>query len=78
MTVNATLSSNGSHNLLAVIPTSSPQLAVTNYTALTPNWLTRVSNNINAVNIQVLDDNNQPVVFPDGVNVNMEISFGYD
>ena len=78
ITVNATLSSSGAHNVLAVIPCSAPQLSVTNYTALTPNWLTRVSNNINSVTIQVMDDNNQPVVFPDGVNVNVEVGFMFE
>lgn len=42
----SSLGSNGTHNLLSVVPCSSAQLAITNYTALTLNWLTKVPDNI--------------------------------
>ena len=74
----SSLGSNGSHNLLSVVPCSAAQLGVTNYTALTLNWLTKVPDNIYSVLIEMRDDNNQPVFVPDNGSVNVEIAFKYD
>ena len=74
----SSLGSNGSHNLLSVVPCSAAQLGVTNYTALTLNWLTKVPDNIYSVLIEMRDDNNQPVFLPDNGPVNVEIAFKYD
>ena len=57
---------------------SAAQLGVTNYTALTLNWLTKVPDNIYSVLIEMRDDNNQPVFLPDNGPVNVEIAFKYD
>jgi hypothetical protein len=51
---------------------------VTNYTALTINFLTKVANDtIQNINIQMLDDADQPYTLPDNAQVNLEIAFKY-
>jgi hypothetical protein len=73
----SSLGSNGTHNLLSVVPSSAGQLAVTNYTALTINMLTKVPQEIYSINISITDDNNQAVVFPDSAVINVELAFKY-
>ena len=73
----SSLGSNGTHNLLSVVPCSSAQLAITNYTALTLNWLTKVPDNIYSIIVEVRDDNNVPVFFPDNGVMNVEVAFSY-
>lgn len=76
--VASAMGSNDRHNLLCVIPVNSPQLGVTNYTALTINFLTKVANdNLQNINIEMLDDANQPYYLPDNAQVNLEIAFKY-
>lgn len=76
--VASAMGSNNRHNLLAVIPVNSPALGVTNYTALTINFLTKVANDsIQNINIEMLDDANQPYILPDNASVNLEIAFRY-
>ncbi len=76
--VASAMGSNDRHNLLCVIPVNSPALGVTNYTALTINFLTKVANdNLQNVNIEMLDDANQPYMLPDNAQVNLEIAFKY-
>jgi hypothetical protein len=63
---------------LAVIPVNSPALGVTNYTALTINFLTKVANDsIQNISIEMLDDANLPYTLPDNAQVNLEIAFKY-
>ena len=78
LVANSTLGSNGSHTILAVIPTSSATLAVTNYTALTVNWLCHVPDSITTASIEIRDDNDQLVPLPDSINVNLEVGFKFD
>lgn len=75
---NSTVASNQSHNLLCAVPCEAASLAVTNYVNQTNKWLSRLASNINAVRIDIKDDNGQPVPFQDTLNVNMEIGFVYD
>ena len=76
--VASAMGSNGRHNLLCVIPVNSPALGVTNYTALTINFFTKVANeHIQNINIEMLDDANQPYTLPDNAQVNLEIAFSY-
>jgi hypothetical protein len=76
--VASAMGSNNRHNLLAVIPVNSPALGVTNYTALTINFLTKVANDsIQNINIEMLDDANLPYTLPDNAQVNLEIAFKY-
>lgn len=74
----SSLGSNNTHNLLSVVPCSSAQLGVTNYTALTLNWLTKVPDNIYSVIIEIRDDNNIPVYLPDNAQINIELALKYD
>lgn len=73
----SSLGSNGTHNLLSVVPSSAGQLAVTNYTALTINMLTKVPQEIYNIKISITDDNNVDVVFPDSAVINIELAFKY-
>lgn len=76
--VASAMGSNNRHNLLCVIPVNSPALGVSNYTALTINFLTKVANDsIQNINIEMLDDANQPYILPDNAQVNLEIAFKY-
>ena len=78
LAVGSAMGSNNRHNLLSVIPVNSPQLGVTNYTALTINFLTKVANdNIQNINIEMLDDADQPYSLPDNAQVNLEIALKY-
>jgi hypothetical protein len=76
--VASAMGSNNRHNLLAVIPVNSPALGVSNYTALTINFLTKVANDsIQNISIEMLDDANLPYTLPDNAQVNLEIAFKY-
>lgn len=76
--VASAMGSNGKHNLLTVVPVNSPQLGVSNYTALTINFLTKIAqDSINNISITMLDDADQPYWLPDNANVNVEIAFKY-
>ena len=73
----ASLTSNNRHNLLAVIPVQAGSLAVNNYIAATSNLLTRMSQTINNITVELVDDANQPYLLPDSASVTLEISFSY-
>ena len=73
----SSLGSNGKHNLLSVVPSNAPSLAVINYTALMINWLTKVASEIYDIKIEMFDDANQPYFLPDGAQVNIEMAFWY-
>jgi len=76
--VGSAMGSNNRHNLLCVIPVNSPQLGVTNYTALTINFLTKIAqDSFNNVSIEMLDDASQAYMLPDNAQVNLEIAFKY-
>ena len=70
--------SNGTRNLMAVIPASAAPLAVNNYTALTVTWLKKVSEEIYNIRTEIRDDNNQPINFPDNAIINFEVALRYD
>ena len=75
----SSLGSGGQHNLLAVVPVSGPQFAVTNYVAATLTWLSKVSGDtIYDLRINMRDDANQPYVLPDNATVNVELGIHYD
>jgi hypothetical protein len=73
----ASLTSNNRHNLLAVVPVQAGSLAVNNYIAATSNLLTRLSQTINNITVELVDDANQPYLLPDSAQVTIEISFSY-
>jgi hypothetical protein len=73
----ASLTSNNRHNLLAVIPIQSNSLQVNNYIAATSNLLTRLSQTINNITVELVDDANQPYLLPDSAQTTIELSFSY-
>jgi hypothetical protein len=73
----ASLTSNNRHNLLAVVPVQSGSLQVNNYIAATSNLLTRLSQTISNITVEMVDDANQPYLLPDSAVTTLEISFSY-
>ena len=74
---NSSLTSQNQHNLLAVVPVDSASLGVTNYICATSNLLTKVSQTINDVIIEMRDEANEPYYLPDNASVSLEVSFSY-
>lgn len=72
------LGSNGQHNLLAVIPVNAPTLGVIQYTALTVNMLSKMTDTIYEITVEMRDDANQPFILPDNAQVNIELAFVYE
>ena len=73
----ASLTSNNRHNLLAVVPVQAGSLAVNNYISATSNLLTRLSQTINNITVEMVDDANQPYLLPDSATTTIELSFSY-
>jgi hypothetical protein len=73
----ASLTSNNRHNLIAVVPVQAGSLAVNNYIAATSNLLTRLSQTISNITVEMVDDANQPYLLPDSAVTTLEISFSY-
>jgi hypothetical protein len=73
----ASLTSNNRHNLLAVVPIQSNSLQVNNYIAATSNLLTRLSQTINNITVELVDDANMPYLLPDSADTLIELSFSY-
>lgn len=76
-TTGASLTSNNKHNLLAVVPIQTISLGVNNYIAATSNLLTKLSQTINSVTIEMRDSADQPYILPDNASVDLEVSFSY-
>lgn len=74
---SSSLTSNNRHNLLAVVPMQTVSLGVNNYIAATSNLLTKLSQTINNVTIEMRDQADQPYILPDNASVDVEISFSY-
>jgi hypothetical protein len=74
---NSSLTSDNRHNLLAVVPVDSAPLGVTNYICATSNLLTKLSQTIQSVVIEMRDDAGQPYELPDNAQVSLEVSFSY-
>lgn len=77
ITAGVSLGSNGQHNLLAVVPSNAPQLGVIQYTALTVNMMSKLSDSIYEISIEMRDDANQPFSLPDNAQVNLELAMVY-
>ena len=73
----ASLTSNNRHNLLAVVPVQAQPLAVNNYIAATSNLLTKLSQTIQNIVVELRDDNDQPFYLPDSAQTSLELSFSY-
>lgn len=74
---SSSLTSNNKHNLLAVVPTQSISLSLNNYIAATSNLLTKLSQTINVITIEMRDSADQPYILPDNATVDLEVSFSY-
>ena len=74
----SSLTSNNRHNLLAVVPVQANSLAVNNYVAATSNLLTKLSNTINNITVELYDEADQPYVLPDSAVASLELSFSYN
>ncbi len=74
---SSSLTSNNRHNLLCVVPIQTVSLGVNNYIAATSNLLTKLSQTINNVVIEMRDSADQPYLLPDNASVDLEISFSY-
>jgi hypothetical protein len=74
---SASLTSNNRHNLLAVVPMQTVSLGINNYIAATSNLLTKLSQTINNVTIEMRDQADQPYILPDNASIDIEISFSY-
>ena len=72
------LGSGKQHNLLGVIPVNAPPLGVAQYTALTPNMMSKVVDTIYEISVEMRDDANQPFALPDSAQVNIELAFVYE
>lgn len=73
----SSLTSNNKHNLLAVVPVQTISLGVNNYVAATSNLLTKLSQTINNITIEMRDSADQPYILPDNASVDLEVSFSY-
>ena len=73
----ASLTSNNRHNLIAVVPVQAGSIAVNNYIAATSNLLTRLSQTISNITVELVDDANQPFLLPDSAVTTLELSFSY-
>lgn len=77
ITAGVSLGSGKQHNLLSVIPVNAPPLGVAQYTALTPNMMSKVVDTIYEITVDMRDDANQPFLLPDSAQVNIELAFVY-
>ena len=76
---NSGNASNNKKNLLAIIPVEGPSFSVIQYTATSlDSHATKVPREFYAVDIQMLDDANQPFLLPDSANVNIELAIRYE
>ncbi len=73
----ASLSSNNRHNLLAVVPVNAVSFGIISYVAATTNLLTKLSQTIQSITIEMRDDNDQYYTLPDSAVVNVELAFSY-
>lgn len=74
---SSSLTSNNRHNLLCVVPMQTVSLGVNNYIAATSNLLTKISQTISNVIVEMRDQADQPYILPDNAAVDIEISFSY-
>lgn len=72
----STISSNNYHDLLAVVPATTP-LNVTSYTAVAVVWLTKITKEAYSCQITMLDDNGEPYQVGNNAIVCVELGFMY-
>lgn len=74
---SSSLTSNNRHNLLCVVPMQAVSLSLNNYIAATSNLLTKLSQTISNITIELRDQADQPYMLSDSVSCDFEISFSY-
>lgn len=73
----SSVTSNNRHNLLAVLPVNAISFGIVQYVAATTNLLTKLSQTIQNITIEMRDDNDIPYYLPDSAVVNVELAFSY-
>lgn len=73
----SSITSHNKHNLLAVVPVQTISLGVNHYIAATSNLLTKLSQTINNITVEMRDQADEPYVLPDSCSVDLEVSFSY-
>ena len=68
----------GLRNLLAIIPVTTSQFGVIQYTPTTPSKFKRIPGEIFQLAVRLLDDNGRPFTIPDSANLNLEFHIHYD
>lgn len=74
---SSSVTSNNRHNLLCVVPMQTISLGINNYIAATSNLLTKLSQTITNVTVEMRDAADQPYTLPDSAQVDLEVSFSY-
>ena len=75
--VGSSATSNRRNNLLSVAPITANQLVVSQYIALTLNYLNNIADTIYTISIEMRDDNDQPFYLNDNNTVNVELALSY-
>jgi hypothetical protein len=76
--VGQTVSGQPLRNLLAVIPVTTGQFGVIQYTPTTAIKFKRIPCELYQLRVRLLDDNAQPFNIPDSANLNLEFQIGYE
>lgn len=74
---SSSVTSNNRHNLLCVVPVQTVSLGINNYIAATSNLLTKLSQTISNITVEMRDSSDQPYYLPDSCSVDLEVSFSY-
>ena len=75
--LGSSVTSNNRHNLLSVAPITAGQLVISQYVALTINYLLNTPDTIYNITVEMRDDNDQPYYLNDNNTVNIEIALSY-
>lgn len=75
--LGSSVTSNNRHNLLSVAPITAGQLVISQYVALTINYLLNTPDTIYNITVEMRDDNDQPFYLNDNNTVNIEIALSY-
>jgi hypothetical protein len=74
----SSLTSGNRHNLLCAVPVTVDSLVVNSYVPSTEALMTKLSQTINQITIEMRDMADQPYLLPDSATVDVEVFFGYD
>jgi hypothetical protein len=74
----SSLTSNNRHNLLCAVPITAGPLSINSYVPSTEALMTKLSQTIASITIEMRDSADQPYLLPDSATVDVEVFFGYD